>query len=221
VLSFYQRVLLPNFPAAELEPPDEFAAGLKSGQGRALVARTVQGTIAGGAVGDFFPRTRVLLLSYLAVAADGRGAGTGGLLLQAVTDRWIAELNPALCLIEVEDPRHARSDPAHGDPAHGDPQARVRFYERLGARALAIPYFQPALGPAGQRVPHMMLMAFGGSGAPAGAEHVDGRTVAGFLTDYLETAEGSVRDDADVQRLLAACRQPGGVPLVRASELPR
>jgi GNAT superfamily N-acetyltransferase len=215
VLSFYQHVLLPNFRAAELEAPDEFAAGLKSGRGRALVARTAQGTIAGGAVGDFFPRSRVLLLSYLAVAAEGRGAGTGGLLFQAVTDRWAADLDPALCLIEVEDPRHARSDPALGDP-----QARVRFYERLGARALPVPYFQPALGPDGQRVPHMMLMAFGG--AAAGADRVDGRIVADFLTDYLEACEGSVRDDdAEAQQLLAACRRPGGLPLVPAGELPR
>jgi GNAT superfamily N-acetyltransferase len=217
VLSFYQHVLLPNFRAAELEAPDEFAAGLKSGRGRALVARTAQGTIAGGAVGDFFPRSRVLLLSYLAVAAEGRGAGTGGLLFQAVTDLWTADLDPALCLIEVEDPRHARSDPALGDP-----QARVRFYERLGARALPIPYFQPALGPGGQRVPHMMLMVFGGTGAPAGAERVDGGIVADFLADYLEACEGGVRDDdTEAQRLLAACRRPGGLLLVRAGELPR
>ncbi len=215
VLSFYQHVLLPNFRPAELQAPDEFAAGLKSGRGRALVARTAQGTIAGGAVGDFFPRSRVLLLSYLAVAAEGRGAGTGGLLFQAVTDLWAADLDPALCLIEVEDPRHARSDPALGDP-----QARVRFYERLGARALPIPYFQPALGPGG-RVPHMMLMVFGGAGAPAGADRVDGRIVAEFLTDYLEACEGGVRDDdAEAQRLLAACRRPGGLPLVPAANCP-
>ena len=45
--------------------------------------------------------------------------------------------------------------------------------------------------------------------------------MADFVIDYLETCEGGVRDDdADAPRLLAACRRPGGLPLVRASELP-
>jgi hypothetical protein len=216
VVSFYQRILLPSFRAAELVSWDDFVAGLKSGQTRALTARTAQRVLAGGAVGDFFPRSRVLLLSYLAVPAEGRGAGTGGMLFKAVADVWGRELSPSLFIMEVEDPRHAQSDPALGDP-----QARVRFYERLGARSLPIPYFQPALGAAGQRVPHMMLMVFGGADAPAGTQHVDGAIVEDFLTEYLEECEGTVRlDDTEAQALLTACRRPGGLPLVRASELP-
>ena len=60
VASFYQRILLPSFRAAELVGRDDFSAGLKSGQTRALVARTAQRVLAGGAVGDFFARSRVL-----------------------------------------------------------------------------------------------------------------------------------------------------------------
>jgi hypothetical protein len=213
---FYQRILLPSFRAAELVSWDDFIAGLKSGRTRALAARTAHRVLSGGAVGDFFGRSRVLLLSYLAVPAEGRGAGTGGMLFKAVTDIWGRELSPSLFIMEVEDPRYAQSNPALGDP-----QARVRFYERLGARALPVPYFQPALGLAGQRVPHMMLMVFGGAGAPAETQHVDGRIVEDFLTEYLEECEGSLRlDDTDAQALLTACRRPGGLPLVRVSELP-
>jgi len=216
VASFYQRVLAPHFRADELETQDNIAEGLKSGGTRALVARTAEGTIAGGAVGDWFPQSRVLLLSYLAVPPEGRGAGTGGLLMKAVTDVWDRAFSPSLFVMEVEDPRHYQSDPALGDP-----QARVRFYERLGVRALPIPYFQPALGPEGHRVPHLMLMVFGGADAPPGAERIDGRIVESFLTEYLEMCEGPVRpDDTEAQDLLAACRRPGGLPLVRASELP-
>jgi hypothetical protein len=213
---FYQRILLPSFRAAELVSWDDFIAGLKSGRTRALAARTAQRVLAGGAVGDFFPRSGVLLLSYLAVPAEGRGAGTGGMLFKAVSNVWGRELSPSLFIMEVEDPRHA-----HSDPALGDPQARVRFYERLGARALPVPYFQPALGPTGQRVPHMMLMVFGGTDAPAGNLHVDGRIVEAFLTDYLEECEGSLRaEDTGAQALLTACRRPGGLPLIRVSEFP-
>jgi hypothetical protein len=132
-----------------------------------------------------------------------------------MADIWGRELSPSLFIMEVEDPRYAQRNPALGDP-----QARVRFYERLGARALPVPYFQPALGLAGQRVPHMMLMVSGGAGAPAGTQHVNGRIVEGFLTDYLEECEGSLRlDDTNAQALPIACR-PGGLPLVRVSELP-
>ncbi len=59
----------------------------------------------------------------------------------------------------------------------------------------------------------MMLMVFSGAGAPAGTQHVDGRIVEGFLTEYLEECEGSLRlDDTDAQALLTACRRPGGLP---------
>ena len=216
IAEFYERVLVPHFRSAELVSSEDFSAGLKEGGTKALVARTKHGAIAGGAVGDFFPRSRVLLLSYLAVPAEGRGMGTGGLLMKAVTDVWGSQVGPSLFVMEVEDPRHYDSDHALGDP-----EARVRFYERLGARTVPVPYFQPALGPAGQRVPYLLLMVFGGTEAPRGTQRLDGKTVELFLTEYLEGSEGPVRpDDTEVQRLLAACRSAGGLPLLRVRDLP-
>jgi predicted N-acetyltransferase YhbS len=216
VADFYGRVLAPNFPADELETSENIAEGLKSGETTALVARNPDGAIVGGAVGDLFPRSGVLLLSYLAVAAGGRGTGIGGLLMRALTDRWSSKYSPPLLVMEVEDPRYH-----HASPAFGDPVARVRFYERLGVRALPVPYFQPALVPGLQRVPHLMLMVFGGTDVPPGTDRVDGKLVELFLTEYIEGCEGPVRpDDAPAQRLLAACRRPGGLPLLRVSELP-
>lgn len=215
VADFYRRVLVPHFRSDELETSENIAAGLKSGGTKALAARTAEGTIVGGAVGDLFPSSRVLLLSYMAVAAECRGNGIGGLLMKALTDLWGNQLNPSAFIMEVEDPRHY-----HADAAFGDPEARVRFYERLGARTLPVPYFQPALGPAGQRVPHLMLMVFGATDAPLGTQQVDGKIIEFFLTEYLEGCEGPVRsDDAAAQRMLAACRRPGGLPLLLFSEL--
>ena len=64
-----------------------------------------------------------------------------------------------------------------------------------------------------------MLMVFGGADAPSGAERVGGRRIEDFLTEYLDLCEGPVRpDDAEAQRLLAACRRPGGLPLLRVGE---
>jgi GNAT superfamily N-acetyltransferase len=211
---FYRRVLAPHFRSDELETSENIASGLKSGGTRALVARTAQGAIVGGAVGDVFPRSGILLLSYIAVVAEARRTGIGGLLMEAVTDVWGRQLSPSLFVMEVEDPRHYQDDAAFGDP-----EARVRFYERLGARALPIPYFQPALGPAGHRVPHLMLMVFGGADAPPGTQRVDGRVVEVFLTEYLDTCEGPVDpDDTEAQLMLSACRRPDGLPLLRFSE---
>jgi GNAT superfamily N-acetyltransferase len=214
VADFYRRVLVPHFRADELEASENIAAGLQSGETRALVARTAQGVIVGGAVGDVFSRSGVLLLSYIAVLGEARGTGVGGLLMKAVTDVWGRQLSPSLFVMEVEDPRFYASDAALGDP-----EARVRFYERLGARVLPLPYFQPALGPGGHRVQHLMLMVFGGANAPLGAQLVDGRIVELFLTEYLEICEGPVSPgDAEAQRLLASCRPPGGLPLLSMRE---
>jgi GNAT superfamily N-acetyltransferase len=228
VAEFYQQVLVPHFRDAELVSPESFSSGLRSGETMALLARTAEGVIAGGAVGDLFPRSRVLLLSYLAVPAEGRGLGTGSLLMKAVTDVWGGKADPSLFVMEVEDPRYFGRDDALGDP-----EARVRFYERLGARALPVPYFQPALSPDSHRVPNLLLMVFGGTGvfdgtgvpggtgAVPGSRRVDGETVGLFLTEYLEGTEGPVRpDDTEAQRLLAACRAPDGLPLLLTRDLP-
>jgi hypothetical protein len=216
VTDFYERVLVPHFRAAELVSSKDFSVGLKEGGTRALVARTVHGTIAGGAVCDLFSRSRVVLLSYLAVPAEGRGMGTGGLLMKAVTGLWGSQVNPSLFVMEVEDPRHYDSDRSLGNP-----EARVRFYERLGARTVPVPYFQPALGPDYQRVRHLLLMVFGGAEAPPGTQRLDGKTLELFLTENLEGSEGPVRpDDREAQRMLAACRSPGGLPLLQVRNLP-
>lgn len=215
VSDFYQRILLPHFRADELVRCESFAAGLKSGDSNALVARTAAGVVTGGAVGDHFPRSGVVLLAYIAVPSEGRGLGTGSALMKAATTVWGAMWRPPLMVMEVEDPRYFGSDETFGDPF-----ARVRFYERLGHRVLPVPYFQPALGGSRGRVRHLMLMVFGGTAVPPGTSQVDGQLVESFLTEYLEACEGQVRsDDEEAQRLLAACRRPGGLPLLLSEQL--
>jgi GNAT superfamily N-acetyltransferase len=214
VADFYRLVLAPHFRTDELETSENIASSLKSGGAKAIVVRTAKGAILGGAVGDVFSKSGVLLLCYMAVVAEARGVGNGGLLMKAVTEQWVRQFSAPLLVAEVEDPRHF-----HKDAMLGDPEARVRFYERLGARTLPIAYFQPALGPAGHRVPHLMLMVLGGTDAPPGTGRVDGRVVEGFLTEYLEGCEGPVDpDDTEAQRMLSACRRPDGLPLLRFSE---
>jgi GNAT superfamily N-acetyltransferase len=216
VPEFYRTVIAASFPTDELETEEEMMHGLRSGRSRVLIATTADGVIVGGAVGDYFPRSNVMLLSYLAVLAHGRGLGVGTAVLKAAKAAWTTELSPRLILLEVEDPRQFT-----GSAAFGDPVARVRFYERHGVRSLPLPYVQPALGPDTARIPGLVLMVLGGTDAPSDAVTVDGQLVASFLADYFEEFEGTRQPgDADLDRLLAACARPGGLPLVTAAELP-
>jgi GNAT superfamily N-acetyltransferase len=213
---FYRTVIVPCFPPDELETEEELIGGLRSGRSRLLLARDADGTIVGGAVGDYFPRSDVMLLAYLAVRPGGRGSGIGSTLLQAARDAWMAELNPRLIVLEVEDPRRVT-----GSAAFGDPVARVRFYERHGVRALPLPYVMPTLSPGTQRVQRLMLMVLGGAAVPPGSATADGQHVASFVAEYFEEFEGPARPgDSELGLLLAACARPGGLPLLRADELP-
>jgi len=216
VSRFYRRILAPHFRPGELGSEEDIVAGLRDGSATALVARTEDGELVGGSVCEWFPRSRVLLLSYIAVLPGHRSQGVGTRILEAGLRSWTAGFSPALIVAEVEDPRHYDDDTAFGDPVR-----RVRLYERIGARVLPLPYFQPALAPGQERVRHLMLMVLGGSAAPAGAREVDGRVVERFLAEYLEAAEGVARPaDPEARQLLAACRQPGGLPLLPVSMLP-
>jgi predicted N-acetyltransferase YhbS len=231
VSRFYQDVLLPNFRDGEVEAEDELAEGYRDGEDRALVATAPDGSMVGGCVFEWYPASRVLLLSYLAVQASYRDQGTGRQLLEAGLGTWNDELRPVLVVTEVEDPRH------YHDTEFGDAARRFRFYGGAGARALSVPYFQPALGPGASRVPHLMLMVLGGTGAPPAtppppspsappppppaAQRVDGRVIERFLAEYLEQAEGQAHpEDAQARALFAACRQPGGIPLLPVGTLP-
>jgi len=216
VPEFYRTVIVPNFAPDELQTEAELMSGLRSGRSRVLIAVAAGGAMLGGAVGDFFPRSNVMLLSYLVVLGAGRGQGIGATVLQAAKQAWTEELSPRLILLEVEDPREFT-----GSAAFGDPAARVRFYERHGVRALPLPYMQPALGPGTARVPGLMLMVAGGTDAPADAGAVDGKPVASFLAEYFEESEGPAQpDDTELSLLLAACDRPGGLPLMTVRELP-
>ncbi len=185
VADFYRVVLQDHFRPDELVSPGDLSGGLRDGTTMALVARAPGGAIVGGIVCDWFARSQVLLLSYIAVPEAYRGHGIASRLLAALRAACTA-LAPRLIVAEVEDPRY------YADTTYGDPVARVRLYERDGDRTLPIPYAQRALA-AGSRVPHLLLMVFGGRDAPPNTERVDGALVAGFLAEYYESCEGPPR----------------------------
>jgi GNAT superfamily N-acetyltransferase len=218
----YEELLIEAFPPAETTPLDVLQRSLTVTPPLARVAVTVQGTprerpssdgagkLVAAVVGDLFPASRVLLISYLVVHPDMRGRGIGSATLSRVLPIWFEQHRPLATLAEVEDPRVHPARPGQ------DPAGRLRLYGRLGARILDIPYMQPEINRGHGRVRDLFLLA-----SPAhslsvhGAEPaLDADLVETFLTEYFASAEGVSEPDAELTVLLKAVRCRPLVPLI-------
>ncbi|MEN0130362.1 MAG: hypothetical protein AAGC49_13035 [Brevundimonas sp.] len=191
--ALHAAILVPSFPPEELESADAMGEALTAGTVVAMVASSDDEPV-GLAVGAWDPATSVLLLSYLAIGAAGRGGGVGGTLLESALAHWRARLDPLVVLAEIEDPaQHA------GSPEHGDPAARERFYLRHGARRLPLAYEQPSLAPGLPRVGGMLLLALAVRPSVVAANdawHLPTAPLRDFLVGYFERSEGHAPDDA-------------------------
>ena len=191
----YDEVLLPSFPASELMPPSWLTDGVVAGEVEALAGFDDGGAPLAAAVTERLTGDAELL-TYLAALPASRGSGVGSALLRQVRDR--ATGRAALLLAEVE-----RPDRHDGSPEHGDPTARLRFYERAGARVLDLPYVQPPIERGGVVVRGMLLLALHVSedALREAGSAVDGsiveRAVAAMLGDQAD-------DDGDLAALRAA-----------------
>lgn len=206
VEQFYRRILEPVFPSVELATLEHLldsrsragADGVFVFDGHELVA---------GLTTQEYCQGRLVLLEYVAVSAQVRGRGIGGALVNSV----LAEHLPDVPVLgEIEDPRYVAA--ARG----ADPVARVRFYDRLGAALVPVPYVQPSLRPGSPRGEDMLLMAWP-------PRHGLGRQlVVDFLDDYYTSCEGAdvVADDMAYVRLRSACGSgPGRFRLATFAEL--
>ena len=182
----YEEVLVAAFPRDELDEPWWTPQGSSRAPTLTIVALDRDDRVIGGVVGEWYEEERTLLIAYLAVRRNARRAGVGTKLMTAAATTWYPRLRPLLVLGELRDPRHHSTDDEYAE-------ARVGFYDRLGAKALAVPYFQPRLRPTGQRVYHMLLSAF--YIAPEASDQpdtVDARLVLAFLDRYIIECEGEV-----------------------------
>jgi GNAT superfamily N-acetyltransferase len=178
----YEEVLVPSFPADELDErwwrePENRRPTLT------IVALAPDDSIVGGVVGEWYAAERILLIAYLAVRREARGDRVGTALMGAAADRWYGRFEPLVVLGELRDPRHHPNDEYAA--------IRIHFYDRLGAKVLAVPYFQPRLRPTGPRVYHMLLAAFHVSPeALSRPDAVDAAVLAAFLDRYVLECEG-------------------------------
>jgi GNAT superfamily N-acetyltransferase len=212
VKEMYDEILAPSFPVDELAPLVEIQQLPAAEQGSVFVARSdTDDTILGCAIAEWDADPGVCLLCWLAVRPDRRGTGIGGPLLDAAMTEWKKRFSPCLILAEVEDPEQHS-----GSTAHGDPAARLRFYQRRGARSLELPYFQAALGPDKSRVRGLLLMVLHADEQFAGTEPntVDGSILKKYLELYQTQCEGAVATDQEAMALWRATDRPGGVRLL-------
>jgi GNAT superfamily N-acetyltransferase len=211
----FADLLRPAFPPDELGTVGELRASVRHGVSQVVVAEDDDGTPVAAAVGEWSKASRIMLLAYMAVNPARRSGGVGGELLEYVLRAWRDGFAPCAILAEIEHPgAHAAM------PDRGDPVARLRFYVRHGGRALALPYFQPALGPGRARVYGMILAALwiGPDGAGASPGTIDPAPVHAYLREYFEETEGAVPDDPPTRALFDALARPDGVPLLPLDE---
>lgn len=213
----YDTILVRSFQPDELV--DKAAFIHRTTWGEVLVTEDAEGVVTGAAVADHHPTTQVSVLEYLAVSADHRGAGAGSALLTAAVERWGELVNPGVLLAEIE-----RPDAHAATGQFGDPIRRLAFYQRHGFRALALPYFQPALTADQRPVPDLILgvLVFDQSWISADGSRL---TEAARIEQVL--AERIPRPEAHAEAwetLMAATREPGGIellPLTDYTRIPR
>jgi GNAT superfamily N-acetyltransferase len=115
--------------------------------------------VIGGAASEYYRASGCVLCTYLYVLdrPEHRHRGHARALLKASVQAC-APLGPVhAVLAEVEWPQLLPPD-RFGPEAVAIARARLRFFERIGARLLAFDYVQPALGPARQPVPWLRLV---------------------------------------------------------------
>jgi GNAT superfamily N-acetyltransferase len=216
----HREVLVPSFSADELDDVETMTRGLcGEASVRTLASVALEGgEVAGGVVGEVYEAEEVLLLAYLAARPGGRRRGVGSALLEHVAPRWYPRVR--LAVGEVHDPRRWSNLPDE------DPVGRLRFFERVGARVLGVPFVQPALDEGGSRIEGFLLVAFHVDPAvvvqDGGAASIRSDVVGRFVRRYYATTEGAREPyDAQLARLLGCIDERATIPLLPIAEYAR
>lgn len=215
--SIYDTILVRSFQPDELV--DKAAFMHHTTWGEVLLVEDEEGVVTGVAVADHHSASAISVLEYLAVAPGHRGAGAGSALMEAAVDRWGELISPGALLAEIE-----RPDAHDATEQFGDPTRRLAFYQRHGFRALALPYFQPALTPDQRAVPDLILGVLVLDEtwvSPDGSRFLEGARLEQVLADRIPQPDD--RPEA-WEALMAATRDPDGIellPLTDYARIPR
>jgi GNAT superfamily N-acetyltransferase len=208
--AFYDEIMVEAFTPDELGKP-YWDPEKDDPSIRTILALGPSEEILGGIVGEWFTKSEVLLIAWVAVRRDCRGQAIGTRLMGRAAADWYRLPGTRLVVGELDDPRHWPSKDQ-------DPVARLRFYERFGVQALDVPYFQPSIGIGHKHVYHMLLASFD----PQATAIDEGGVVGGallrqFIEEYLVgSSHLSGREgvlDSDSEWLLS-CYDRTVIPLV-------
>ncbi len=217
---FHRDVLVPSFSEDELDDVEAMTRGLRGdGPARTLASVALEADeLVGGVVGEVYEAEDVMLLAYLAARPGVRGRGIGSALIAHVAPRWYPQVR--LVVGEVHDPRR------WPNAADEDPVSRLRFYDRIGARVLGVPFVQPALDADRERIEGFLLLAFHVD--PAAEVHADGASsirsdvVSRFVRRYYAAAEGAGEPyDPQLAQLLARIDEHATIPLLAIADYGR
>jgi GNAT superfamily N-acetyltransferase len=196
--AFHRGIYWDEF-AEQHEPLASWQAALRGERPYELtIELAVDGeTLLGGIAYERYPRSGCGLVTYMVVAPDARRSGLGKRLLAAAAAKLYARGAP-LVLGENNDPRRTTLESAD------DAWARLRRFQRWGARVADARYVQPALGPGLSRDRQLLLIVLAGA-APLPAE-VSGVVLRDFLDEFYAITEGGSPDPEiaipDVVRLV-------------------
>lgn len=179
VNDIYDRLLRRAFRPEELLDLDELVETYTAADPPPHGVLLTAGRPVAVLLSEWYVERRVLLLSYLAVAEESRGQGAGSVLADHLADWLQAAGAQPITVAEVDDPRAWP-----GDSATGDAEARLRFYERRGARLVPVGYFQPSLSGPGHRVPGMFLIRLDT------VPETHAGLLQQFLVEYFSVCEG-------------------------------
>jgi GNAT superfamily N-acetyltransferase len=141
----------------------EFLQRRESARSFHILVAAEAGELVGGVVFSYVTASRCGFSEYLVVRQDRRRAGIGRRLVEArraVLDRRARALGHECArgvFIEVDNPDRVPVR-QEGHTASLDARTRLRVFDRLGFRRVAMPYVQPPLGPGKQAVYYMDLL---------------------------------------------------------------
>lgn len=156
-----QSLLRAQFPGLRAEAIDELPAQLRdplAHQFRTVLfvaERQRQNDVRGFAIVAHAPDLQFCYLDFISAAPKETGRGVGGALYERVREECRALGAKGLFFECLPDDPEDVSDPAHLDQN----RARLRFYERWGARPIANTAYRTPIEPGGssQDLPHLVL----------------------------------------------------------------
>ena len=159
-----------------------------------ITAESPHGQVMGFALALHYPDLNSTLLDFIVVDPAVRQRGIGGALYEALREYLMRLESRGLYLEARPDTAELEPDPAR----RRENRARVRFYERFGARVVAGTAYQTRRPGRTEGEPYLMFDPLNGPRQPSAAE------VRGMISALLFRKYGYARDDAYANAVVAS-----------------